>query len=132
METKENIEELIRNLGEIPSSNYFIAEKSWRPTLQLRGSGAYLWEYFSRKSYLLIFTKDQLILYDLVKQSLDGITYIPFDKMIDFSVEKLTPFPEYCLSFKYNKMYYFYIESDQTCLERTFNTEQDFSIFITY
>lgn len=39
METKENIEELIRNLGEIPNSNYFIAEKSWRPTLQLRGSG---------------------------------------------------------------------------------------------
>ena len=113
MESIYGIEVFLRSIGVKPDSNYFMAEKSWRPTLQLRGSRASMWTYFSRKPYLLIVTDKELVLYDyLAKDQANQIAFIPFKELRQFEIEKLTPFKEYCLSFEYGKKYYFYIESE--------------------
>ena len=113
MESRFGIERFLRSIGIKSESNYFMAEKSWRPTLQLRGSGASMWTYFSRKPYLLIVTDKELVLYDyLAKNQESQIIFITFKELQQFEIEKLTPFKEYCLSFEYGKKYYFYIESE--------------------
>lgn len=114
---KINNEKYIRSLGYIPNHNYFIADKSWRPTLQLRGSNAYIWTYFSRRSHLLIFTEDYLIISNHIVSTKEKIEKIPLNKIQNFNIEKLTPYKEFCISFEYIKKYYFYIDSNESFLD---------------
>ena len=114
-------EKFIRSLGYLPTHNYFIADKSWRPTLQLRGSGSDTWSLFTRQPHLLIFTKDTLIISKQPVSSEEQAIKIPTDQILNFDVEKLTPYKEFCISFEYKKKYYFYIDSGDSFLDSLFN-----------
>lgn len=128
MESINEIEAFIRDRGSTPNSNYFVAEKSWRPSLQLRGDGSHMWTIFSRKPHLLIFTDNELILHDYWKKGTsDKTTYISLSQVKNFNIEKLTPFNEYCLSFDYKRRYYFYIESKDSFFNQM-SVEYDFSL----
>ncbi|MBO0438685.1 hypothetical protein [Vagococcus fluvialis] len=128
MESINEIESFIRDRGCIPNSNYFVAEKSWRPSLQLRGSGSHIWTIFSRKPHLLIFTEQELIIYNYFEKKIaTKIISIPLSLIKNFSIEKLTPFKEYCLSFEYGRSYYFYIESKDSFFNQM-STEYNFSL----
>lgn len=127
METIVEIEAFIHEIGEKSNQNYFIAEKSWRPEFQLRGNGASLWSFFSRKPHLLIFTSDKLVIFDYEsKKSEDKISHIPIKEIQYFQIEKLTPFLEYCISFTVDKKYYFYIDSIESLFNSTEFSYQNF------
>lgn len=127
LESPLEIEKFIRSNGDMPKSNYFVAEKSWRPSLQLRGSGTYIWSYFSRKPYLLIFTEKELILHNYWGELKDKNRHIPLKEINNFYIEKLTPFNEYCLSFECEKKFYFYITSKESILDKI-SDDEDFSL----
>ncbi|MDR2276371.1 MAG: hypothetical protein LBE23_00835 [Vagococcus sp.] len=124
LESPMEIENFIRSNGDIPQSNYFVAEKSWKPSLQLRGSNSYIWTYFSRKPYLLIFTEKELILHNYWGKSNDKNRHIPLREIKNFDIEILTPFNEYCLSFEHEKKFYFYIKSKENILDKISDSEE--------
>lgn len=110
-EEKNEIEETIRQYDGIPNHNYFFAERSIHPVLQLRGNSVY--NYIARKPYwVAILDKDILINKCWEKHPKKRIKRVPMEAIRDFDVERLSPFNEYCISFKYDKMYYFYVADE--------------------
>lgn len=126
LELVEDIERFIKEqLKDVPNSNYLIVEKSWRPTLQIRGDKT--WTSLFRQPFLLIFTSSKLFLYQYLHNDSMALSTINYETIKVFEVEKLTPFNEYCISFISDKKYYFYLDSGEAFLDY-FDTTEDFSL----
>ncbi|HCM88847.1 MULTISPECIES: hypothetical protein [Vagococcus] len=124
-EEHQEIKRFIQSLGYYPNHNYFITEKSIRPTLQLRGESTSFWSVLFRKMYLLVFTETELILINYWHKN-KQVTIIPHQKINNFELENLFPFSEICLSFDYLKPFYFYVEHPDSFYHQLL-TDYDFS-----
>lgn len=120
------IKTFIQSLGYYPNHNYFIAEKSFRPTFQLRGVNQSLWSVFFRKPYILAFTEKEIIMINYWHKN-KATTIIPHNKLTNFNIEELSLNSEYCLSFNYFKPFYFYIEHPDSFYNQL-STDYDYSL----
>lgn len=114
-----NIQSFMKDLNVSQHQHYLIVEKSFRPEFQLRGSGSETLSFLTRKPYLLIVLPDRLLVAPYSNPlSKQNCLSILFQEIINFSIEKLTPFSEYCISFKTTKHHYFYLDSEDGLLDQ--------------
>ncbi len=120
---KRNVESWLKAQGIQVNHNYMFVERSIRPTFQLRGDNSSPWALLMRKPYLFVITSDEIILQTQGDYLAEKESWLRFSskEVKEIDIEKLTPFHEYCLSFKADKRYYFYLNSETSFLEKQFS-----------